>query len=831
MSNTAGDSRSLLKRGESDVSELSVSHRHSYHRMDSSQDLNDPAPSLPSPVPSTTATFEGDSAAGLGISNKRTSIQRVPVGSRIASMSSPRAVSSPFSTAQNSPLIIEPSKPLLGSPRNIYEGAMGRQAYGSEEEQDVTKGRDSVFHEDFAGEDDRRRMVDNDTLNDNEHRGACPPAHDFHSKRSSWVSISILGLSLFSTIFSGLYIFVPIWQPRYGHIISSKGNLTLSTASTLFALFAKTIEISFVTVFITFLAMLIALLYTTASDALVSPHLKFGKLEHKMIYGLAQASYGNPTFITANCATPVTRMMDPTYGGNACISIDYAGQAYHNSIAYMSTWSVISAGNGTSSNLAERPQAPGMLYDNTTVTGSWILRDTSDVTVAHQKYNRVINNISLAMPHAGVLAAALNPRNAILQPDDLAGLGQYSLQASVVSPVVNVLCINMNKTELAPLVYVTWPNATTTNVSTVPGQKMAWPGYEGDSQVLPGKQYANSTVVDDLFWWGEKYGRQPPIFPMYPIDYNTLTNITSPYSDSVYLLVKSPNTTDYTMCQMRSFVTPSCSTHYNVSGTAGGHLEALCEDPTDKMAYSKSTTDAPTVKSTDWRNVAAGWMLAVSLNTGITNSNASTSRQLSQFVIPTPVSGDVKLNATLPSLSEYLAVMVGSTLLSSTTLSTYYHYWNWTEPDLPDPVYLPFNASLTSQQYASGPTQRWEGIFYVPLLLVFVTNVFCLVYLFLRPGLVTDYTEPQNLFALAINSPPSQALDGSCGAGPRGNQLNADWHVKQDQTSGHVYMADGGSTSATPVLPQDYELRRRQATNDRSFTSYSKLSSSRSSWL
>jgi len=154
-----------------------------------------------------------------------------------------------------------------------------------------------------------------------------------------------------------------------------------------------------------------------------------------------------------------------------------------------------------------------MLYDNTTVTGSWIMLNTSDITAAYREHNRVINNVSLAMPHAGVLAAAQNSENAILQPEELNGLGQYQVRASVASPVVNVLCVNMNKEELAPLIYSEWQHALT-NTSTIPGQKVAWPGYEGDSQLVPGKKYINSTVVDDLFEWGENYQRQPPVFPM-----------------------------------------------------------------------------------------------------------------------------------------------------------------------------------------------------------------------------------------------------------------------------------------------------------------------------
>lgn len=46
---------------------------------------------------------------------------------------------------------------------------------------------------------------------------------------------------------------IAIVQPRYGRTIHSGGKLTPTTASTLFALFAKTIELSFVTVFVTFL--------------------------------------------------------------------------------------------------------------------------------------------------------------------------------------------------------------------------------------------------------------------------------------------------------------------------------------------------------------------------------------------------------------------------------------------------------------------------------------------------------------------------------------------------------------------------------------------------
>jgi hypothetical protein len=155
-----------------------------------------------------------------------------------------------------------------------------------------------------------------------------------------------------------------------------------------------------------------------------------------------------------------------------------------------------------------------MLFDNTTVQGSWIQTNYSDMTTSYAKFGRIVNNVTMAMPHAGIFAAAKDPKNEILQPSDLAGVGEYSIHASVVSPTINVLCANMNEMELAPLIYVEWPYSQKTNSTSIPGQLLAWDGYETDIQPVPGNTYLNSTVVDDIFEWGANYGRQPPVFPM-----------------------------------------------------------------------------------------------------------------------------------------------------------------------------------------------------------------------------------------------------------------------------------------------------------------------------
>lgn len=75
--------------------------------------------------------------------------------------------------------------------------------------------------------------------------------------RASWLSISILALSVYSTALSCLWFLVAIIQPRWGRAISTSGGMAPSTASVLATLFAKTIEMSFVTVFISFLGQVL----------------------------------------------------------------------------------------------------------------------------------------------------------------------------------------------------------------------------------------------------------------------------------------------------------------------------------------------------------------------------------------------------------------------------------------------------------------------------------------------------------------------------------------------------------------------------------------------
>ncbi|KAI1270373.1 hypothetical protein F5Y18DRAFT_421866 [Xylariaceae sp. FL1019] len=741
----------------------------------------------------------------------------------------------------------------------------------------------------------------------------CHSRRDVHIKRWSWLYVTLIGLSIYSTVLSGVWLVVSIYQPQYGRGISTGigWQLQPSTATLLATLIAKTIELSFVTVFVAVLgqvltrrafsrnsggitlaeitmrnwviqpgslithwenlpfagttllgglsltATLCALLYTTASDAMVSPKLKVQAWNMRSLQGRVVTSYGNPYYVRDTCQTPL-KVYDSDYSGIACEDVLYSGQSYQSLITFMAEWATArEKGESANTELSERPIAKHNLYDNTTMISAWIETEYGDVGTNFDNYDRIINNVTLAMPHPNVYSAATDPVNGILQPNELSGSGEYSIRAGVVSPTVNVLCVNMDADELKPLVYPTWPGARTEETE-IPGQRIGVADWQNDIPTWETEQ-VNKTVVDGIFRWGEQYARTPPAFPMYPIDYNTITYIPQNFTDPVYVLAKNANITDYTLCQLQSWETPKCSTEFDVSGT-GSFMRAHCEDPEDANAYSRihpEDTAAVPIPSGDWKNLANEWTLAINLNAGTSNSNASNARILTEMILDQP-----RLNPQLPSMAEAMAVLATSTLVAGSIDTTFKSNWTYDplfQKEFNHSFYEPFHAEVQTQAYSSAHTEPWQGIFYPILALVFILNLLCLIYLIfgtaitpsdakqspgllsriksrLNPsglfsrkpggvtkesapssdsdsesgvdideepnantgdktgkpanGLVTDYTEPKNLFALAVNSPPSQALAGSCGHGPDAKEMIVPWHVGYAAGANHYFFEE-----------------------------------------
>ena len=86
----------------------------------------------------------------------------------------------------------------------------------------------------------------------------CTTRRHFHRPRAEFPSIIVLIASAFSTIFSGIWLGLATSRPHYGQTITNNSRLPPATASLLIAAFAKAIELTFVTTFVTFLGQILS---------------------------------------------------------------------------------------------------------------------------------------------------------------------------------------------------------------------------------------------------------------------------------------------------------------------------------------------------------------------------------------------------------------------------------------------------------------------------------------------------------------------------------------------------------------------------------------------
>ncbi|KAF2267300.1 hypothetical protein CC78DRAFT_87220 [Lojkania enalia] len=694
-------------------------------------------------------TFSRRSGSGLGIgspgasqyaASKRVSIQtipRVPVGAmKSPSIRSPSFTLSPPGTGD--PLMGGFPRDSAGSTPDLRRERLSpKEDTGGYKESGrgvlkKSRSSESGDYQRFIHEADTQRL----------HKGSpsiksayevdfrpnqeCPTQNPFYHPSFTWLSITVIIICLFSTVFSGIFLGLAWKGPRYGKTITTHGSLKPADAIVLTSVMAKLIELSFVTSFVAFLGQVLSrrafmkdhgrgvtlselsmwrwvvqpgvlithwetakyagitvlgilsllsavlsTLYAPAATALVQPSLRFGSWDHRILVGQVKSSFSNTNYIKEICETPI-RSDTPEIGGSTCLQIEHAAQGYHNYQRYLASWNKqANRGNGTTDQ-SKRPPGFGLLHENTSITAQWInIIDTKEIS---RKYKRAINNVSLAMPHSGVFQAARDQRNGILQPEELNSEGIYFLRASVPSPVMHVLCANMEKEELAPIVYDEWHNNETVDINN-------WPILSSNVSTK------NTTKVDKLFGWTKKDDVSrldyPPVFARLPMPFNTIMNHTSfPWGrDTIYLLGQGGADAtknyegQYFLCQVKVSMTPFCSTEYNATGS-GGSMGAYCEDENDNMAYIKSLSNATqNLRVSDWKDIGFDWSNSMSLNTGIMDANASNSRLLTQLILQKNNDGDYDLSPALPSPAEALAVMSGCTILMGALDTPFVEFW------------------------------------------------------------------------------------------------------------------------------------------------------------
>jgi hypothetical protein len=576
----------------------------------------------------------------------------------------------------------------------------------------------------------------------------CPTRRNFHTSRFTWTNATIIFLCSVSTLLAALFATLALKGQRYGSFIGNEfdSKMTISTAILWTSVFAKIIELTFVTGFVAFLGQVfsrrafkqssgrgvtlsemtmwrwvvqpgtlftqseiaryagfsflgvltlystvLSTLYVTAATALVQPIPKESEWHSKVVAGSVSNDFASLKHIQNSCKLPIAPGNDDTYLSTTCMQISHAARSMYNEQSFLATWSeFLDSGNDTT-NQEQRPAVVGLQYENSTVVPQWInIINTTEVSNLHQ---RVINNVTLALPHIGVVDAIHNQRNRMPRSESSNSIGPYSLWASVPSPMINVLCVHMTDKELEPIVFSSWPQNKTFNASDwfTTGNITTWkPAHT--PPIIDLATTTNKTLVDEIFGWHKEDSETmldyPPVFPLLPKPFNTVLNHTSFAlgRSAIYVLgqgaagpdesYKGPDMRgQYPVCRIQAGITPDCSTRYSVS-VAGSKVEVLCGDRAGDMAYLKTNTSASTIQShPNWRDLGADWSSSLSLHTGISDGYASNNRLLMQLLLVRGDNGLVNLNPKLPSLAEALASLASDTLVLATKDAPFVEYF------------------------------------------------------------------------------------------------------------------------------------------------------------
>jgi hypothetical protein len=222
-------------------------------------------------------TFRGPRGSGLGIASpespahigtgRRVSIQAIPRRAAVSTSKpspikspgtlSPPGSANPFSdnfardsSNENTPVLgrerfdtFDNPRRVFNSPRETTSGADDYQQYMHTTDTERLRGAPSIKS---AYESDFRPTHE------------CPTTRDFYQSRFTWLNVSIIVICLFSCVFSGIFMGLALREPFWGRSITSNGPLTPANAILLTTIFAKLIELSFVTSFVAFLGQVLS---------------------------------------------------------------------------------------------------------------------------------------------------------------------------------------------------------------------------------------------------------------------------------------------------------------------------------------------------------------------------------------------------------------------------------------------------------------------------------------------------------------------------------------------------------------------------------------------
>jgi hypothetical protein len=158
------------------------------------------------------------------------------------------------------------------------------------------------------------------------------------------------------------------------------------------------------------------------------------------MFGQVKSTFANPTYLTQQCQIPIQvnnasaeQEFRSDYVATECDAIEYSVESFRDYNTLLQDWaqkvtnssfdskasheipdSLLDTSDLKNTEQYGRPSPRGPFSSNLNYESTWI--EVVNTTELSNKFNRPINNVTLALPHAGIVQAAIDPKSDVLQP-------------------------------------------------------------------------------------------------------------------------------------------------------------------------------------------------------------------------------------------------------------------------------------------------------------------------------------------------------------------------------------------------------------------------------
>jgi hypothetical protein len=264
-------------------------------------------------------------------------------------------------------------------------------------------------------------------------------------------------------------------------------------------------------------------MYVIAATALVQPVATESEWHSKVMTGLVSTDFASFKLIQDCCKLPIAPGIDDTCSNTTCTQISLAARSMYNEKTFLVTWSeFLESGNDTS-NQGQRPAVVGLQYEDSTVVPQGInVINTTEVSNLDQ---RVVNNVTLALPHIGVVDTIHNQRN--LEPGLVTEFSQPPRLSALAinSPPARVLAGSCGTCSEGKQYKAEW-------VINHEGEHLFMQPYSDESSALLRNEYDSPSFQHSNIEVGKSSDMLASLSPTLSRTKHSLRSHTKPYAKS-----------------------------------------------------------------------------------------------------------------------------------------------------------------------------------------------------------------------------------------------------------------------------------------------------------